>query len=1552
MKGDYTRSTFDASKPYSSVRLQQGRVLLDADWNEQQEINEYRETTTNKEIIGDGGSAELESFKVKSITDEEIIELGEGICYVEGIQCEHKASSEEEVLSLEENKTAGDYLIYLEVWQHHRTAIEDENLREKALGGPDTTTRTQTHWQVKGSKIVSKQKWLKEWEEILSANSPKGKLEVQSTAGSLGNDLYRVEIHKVKGQDDDGGGPVPETTFKWARNNGAIAARVEAITTDGTIVTIKSNPQAQFAGENWIEINSEERELAGLPGYFAKIDSVEENNRLILNDEDNELKELSPEEALDPQNQITTARLWGDEAKKIASDDSIDDGYITLEKDLKIKFEDDEEKYRTGDYWLIPTRSQEAVVWDGDGEEPHGIDYYYCPLAIAHYSSTGGWEVVKDCRKVFPALTEVLRETAVTNGDEDTIGTSLSLGVHSYNDSRRASDPEKAEHTDDKLDIQGGKQLKLNVGYWQDELGGALPDVPDAAMSFCVNDREVMSLDKDELRLEESVSINKGLAVAENLTVTGTSHLQGAVSIGVDPPEEAIGLKVKPALEVPEVGGSEVVGLKLEPTLTARNSGDRLTGLHIKPDFKENRASELKKYGLIVEKGKVGIGSALNAQGNISIGVDVRPEVIAKDAGDKLVGLHIKPNFDNSYQGQVERYGLMVEEGKVGIGSQALAREEDQDKLRVGVDVQPKVIAKDPDDRLVGLYIKPEFKECCGIDDGAKYGLIVEEGKVAIGPKKNSEYPVEIDGEASRVKNLTVTGTLEVYGQVTQHAEKDEAGDIYLGQQNEDGVIVHASLSTAHTSDKLKVTSPLEIELTDVTDTDKQDFLSLFSTNASDVNGRIVWKKGTVTEPGEEYAEEATEVAAIYSTVKGDGREGDLRFGTSDGTLADRMVITADGKVGIGTDSPGTNQLKVTGTTSLEDLVVENGLTVTNGGLIVENADTNMESLVLSGAGNRLNPTLKVPEGNVCIGAEEIPRERLRNNLSPKLYVKGNLVSFDAGLSVFGSTDIETLTVTPDLAASGDDQSLIAVKIDPTFNIKKNGGDYQNVKQLGLHVVSGDVAIAAGGMAIGSDDPAGKRLNVTGQTQLNGDLTVASGNVDIASGMEIGGTLDVTGDSTLVNAILLGTLGVEGDSTLVNAILLGTLGVEGDSTLVNATLSGTLDVTGNSTLSNLTTSGKVAIGSDVVDGTHQLKVTGGTTTDTLTVTGGTTTDTLTVTGTFNPSSLTTGGNGTIGGNAEIGGNATIGGTLEVTGESTLSNLAVSGNLTAASGNVAIDSAAEGESEIVFPSATKSKIQWESSGNESDFAYIFYKDQSKYSRSRAANVGSQVDTQDVTDYDACRRLSIGIGNETKNYENQDALDIQGASCLTLNVGKWDLETSEEFGDQTNGGDPVGISFRVHDEQKMLIAPNGAVGIGKVPGTATDPIVDEVKLDVAGKVKANDVELTSDGMLKENIHTLKDGLGKILGLRGVTYKWKEEEAATQEATEIGLVAQEVEEIFPELVSTDSQGMKSLSYSKLIAPLIEAVKEQQGQILGLVQQVQQQQAQIEQLQALNNG
>ena len=85
--------------------------------------------------------------------------------------------------------------------------------------------------------------------------------------------------------------------------------------------------------------------------------------------------------------------------------------------------------------------------------------------------------------------------------------------------------------------------------------------------------------------------------------------------------------------------------------------------------------------------------------------------------------------------------------------------------------------------------------------------------------------------------------------------------------------------------------------------------------------------------------------------------------------------------------------------------------------------------------------------------------------------------------------------------------------------------------------------------------------------------------------------------------------------------------------------------------------------------------------------------------------------------------------------------------------------------------------------------------------------------------------------------------------------------------------------------------------------------------------------SDQRWKKEIKTLDNSLDKIAALRGVSYQWKRDEFPDKnfsEGTQIGVIAQEIESLFPELVSEDNEGYKSVSYSNLVAPLIEAVKE----------------------------
>ena len=94
-----------------------------------------------------------------------------------------------------------------------------------------------------------------------------------------------------------------------------------------------------------------------------------------------------------------------------------------------------------------------------------------------------------------------------------------------------------------------------------------------------------------------------------------------------------------------------------------------------------------------------------------------------------------------------------------------------------------------------------------------------------------------------------------------------------------------------------------------------------------------------------------------------------------------------------------------------------------------------------------------------------------------------------------------------------------------------------------------------------------------------------------------------------------------------------------------------------------------------------------------------------------------------------------------------------------------------------------------------------------------------------------------------------------------------------------------------------------------------------------VTAANFNTTSDATLKTNVETLQGSLDKVKALRGVSFDWK----ATS-VPDIGVIAQEVEEVLPELVNINDNGIKSVKYSNIVGVLIEAIKEQQVQIDAL--------------------
>ena len=126
---------------------------------------------------------------------------------------------------------------------------------------------------------------------------------------------------------------------------------------------------------------------------------------------------------------------------------------------------------------------------------------------------------------------------------------------------------------------------------------------------------------------------------------------------------------------------------------------------------------------------------------------------------------------------------------------------------------------------------------------------------------------------------------------------------------------------------------------------------------------------------------------------------------------------------------------------------------------------------------------------------------------------------------------------------------------------------------------------------------------------------------------------------------------------------------------------------------------------------------------------------------------------------------------------------------------------------------------------------------------------------------------------------------------------------------------------------------------------------------------DLVSTSDQRFKENIKTLNGSLQKINSIRGVSFTWKTNDEISkikgiqtdsvdnsrlQEGTQLGVIAQEVEKVLPELVYTDDKGFKSVDYIKLTPVLIEAVKELKAEKDALETTVAAQQKENEEMKA----
>jgi hypothetical protein len=430
MKGDFSRDTFRPGLQYTRVLAQQGRVDLDADRNEAQAILLERLRWAIVDHFGPFGGPEFlydsdgtwgranEGFLVGVEPDGANIHaltVGAGRYYVDGWACvsvggRYAVDDDQPAPPLfpEDLLTATPFFVYLDVWERHRTSLDDESIAEVALNGIDTATRAELVCQVRflvaadipgatplaNFTVANRRDW---WPEVLErlrgANVGRLKARAQrpdaagdnpclagAGASYTGpeNQLYRVEIHE--------GGDATQATFKFSGHNGSVVATLEEITPKLLTMKIGSRSVGLFSAGNWVEIVDDGREALALPGTLVKVLKVEGAEVTI--DPASANGTLDPNAFAEPK-----VRRWDQTGKgpltlKGGAIEVLENEWIPLEHGIEVMFENGGGRiYRSGDYWTLPARYLTGdIEWEPEDTflPPQGVQHYYAPLAAVN----------------------------------------------------------------------------------------------------------------------------------------------------------------------------------------------------------------------------------------------------------------------------------------------------------------------------------------------------------------------------------------------------------------------------------------------------------------------------------------------------------------------------------------------------------------------------------------------------------------------------------------------------------------------------------------------------------------------------------------------------------------------------------------------------------------------------------------------------------------------------------------------------------------------------------------------------------------------------------------------------------------------------------------------------------------------------------------------------------------------------------------------------------------------------------------------------------------
>jgi len=436
VSGDYTRVRFDPTNDYSGVLLQQGRVTLDADVNEQVDLLDRRLRAEVVDTLARGAVSRETPDAFLLTFDGTDLKIAPGRALVHGLLAENHGAPPEEydpVLGEVRGTQAlsyldqpylpdaathaplppdGTWLAYLDVWQREVTCLVEPGVVEQAVA-VDTTTRRQTAWQVRFAEASAGDTCDSANPAYDAVTAPSdGRLSTAAVGvpastdpctiapfggyRGLENRLYRVEIHDP--------GPPGTATFKWSRDNASLGASVLAIDASRTTLTLSRlgrDGVKRIAVGDWIEVTDDHHELYRLAGELRQVTAVDEVRGEVT------LAGALSAAAFDATEAARHTRVTRWDQAGVAVDAAggtvavpAGGAAVALEDGIEVTFgvAGAGGTFLVGDHWEFAARTADASVEELVEAPPRGVLHHHMKLGIVTFPGD-----VADCRPKGPA---------------------------------------------------------------------------------------------------------------------------------------------------------------------------------------------------------------------------------------------------------------------------------------------------------------------------------------------------------------------------------------------------------------------------------------------------------------------------------------------------------------------------------------------------------------------------------------------------------------------------------------------------------------------------------------------------------------------------------------------------------------------------------------------------------------------------------------------------------------------------------------------------------------------------------------------------------------------------------------------------------------------------------------------------------------------------------------------------------------------------------------------------------------------------------------------